>query len=331
MAAVGVAGTFVGMRASLADASLPASKRFDLSADAMRTDVFEKALWNVTVMQSFAFDDVHQRIYAAQVMQPGVQLAEPRTYTGTERAGKGDLCITELDMTGNRLGQMYLLGFGHGVSIGVEPVDGGAYLWAETDGANYGGANTWGTKVARFPFVAGEVLTTASRIDKYDPVPDGDHMTVAVDNQHGLIGVKYNLGESIKYSVYQLDQFKARQFTPLATVTQPDVVAPGDVPFQGWAIYGQYLYLLDGSAYGTYGSTPPDGNTYLTSYDLVANEVVQRNITRAAASLEHREPEGMAVRRNAPGDANSAVLCFGLASGTTGARKATIYEKRVLV
>lgn len=331
VAAVGVAGTFVGMRASLAEAGLPASKRFNLAADAMRTAVFEKSLWNVTVMQSFAFDDVRQRIYTAQVMQPGVQLAEPRTYTGTERAAKGDMCISELDMAGNRLGQMYLLGFGHGVSIGVEPGDGGPYLWTETDGANYGGKDTWGTKIARFPFVNGAVLTKASPIDKYDPVPGATHLTVAVDNQHGLIGVKHKVGETIKYSVYQLDQFKARQFTPLVTVDQPGVVAPNGVPFQGWAVYGQYLYMLDGSAYGTYGSTPPDGNTYLTSYDLAANKVVQRSITRAASGLEHREPEGMAVRRNQPGDANSAVLCFGLASGATGARKATIYEKRVLV
>ena len=83
-----------------------------------------------------------------------------RPYTGTERSTNGDLCITRLGWGGTIIGGMYLKGFGHGVSIGVEPADTSACLWTETDSVPDGSDTDFGTKIAR------TTPTTTSRIQR---------------------------------------------------------------------------------------------------------------------------------------------------------------------
>ncbi|GAA3731158.1 hypothetical protein GCM10022225_11230 [Plantactinospora mayteni] len=102
--------TSTAAAAPIAVAALPTSRRFDLT-DGSDPLFREKALRNGTVLQSIAFDNVNRRIYTAQVLQGGVQLAEPASVSGANRNAAGDLCVTQLDFAGNQLGQMYLLGF----------------------------------------------------------------------------------------------------------------------------------------------------------------------------------------------------------------------------
>ena len=102
-------------------AVLPAtSPRFDLT-DSSDPLFREKPLRNGTVLQSFAFDNVNRRIYVAQVLQGGVQLAEPAPVSGAARSAAGDLCTPSSTSPATN-SVTYLLGFGHGVSIGAEPV-----------------------------------------------------------------------------------------------------------------------------------------------------------------------------------------------------------------
>lgn len=311
-------------------AVLPAtSPRFDLT-DSSDPLFREKPLRNGTVLQSFAFDNVNRRIYVAQVLQGGVQLAEPAPVSGAARSAAGDLCITQLDFAGNQLGQMYLLGFGHGVSIGAEPVGSVTYLWTEVDAAP-SGESARGTRLARFPFVDRAVLTNSSPLEKHTPIAGATTVTPSVDATHGLLLMRYSLGGRMRVSVFDLAAVKARNYTPLATIDQPAVVA-AQRPFQGYTSFGRYLYMLEGSAYGTYDSVQEEhGNTYLTTVDLGTGAVVQRAWSQAGYSLSFREPEGMAVQLTNPADATTARLCFGFASRNAPNRLASIYYKDKLV
>jgi hypothetical protein len=103
--------------AGVAAASVPSSPRFDLTQASH--DLFrDKPLARPTVMQSFTFDNVNRRLFVAQL---------------ADDADAGNLCVTQLDFSGNQVGQMSLTGFGHGVSIGVEAAGSDSYLWTEVD------------------------------------------------------------------------------------------------------------------------------------------------------------------------------------------------------
>ncbi|MGW0435814.1 phage baseplate protein [Micromonospora sp. NPDC003197] len=327
--AAGAAPPVMARTTAMAAAALPTSQRFNLT-DASDPLFREKPLRNATVLQSFAFDNVNRRIYVAQVLQGGLKLAEPAAVSGADRDAAGDLCITQLDFAGNQLGQMYLLGFGHGVSIGAEPVGSSTYLWTETDAVS-NGETARGSSITRFPFVNRAVLTKASPMEKHKPVAGATNTTASVDFAYGQLIVRYSLGGRMRISAYDLTAFKSGNYTPIATVDQPDVVAENR-PFQGYTSFGRYLYLLEGSAYGTYDSTVANqGNTYLTTVDFSTGAVVQRAWSKAAYSLSFREPEGMAVQLTNPADLSTARLCFGFASGVSGARLASIYYKDLLI
>src|ERR1700712_4856648 len=88
-------------------AGIPASQRFDLtqpSYDEFRSKMLHESHH---VMQGFAFDNVNPRIFIAQ---------EQNGSSGD------DLCINQVNFSGEVTGSMHVNGAGHGVSIGVESV-----------------------------------------------------------------------------------------------------------------------------------------------------------------------------------------------------------------
>ncbi|MGC5021682.1 hypothetical protein [Micromonospora sp. DT47] len=307
-------------------AAVPTSKQFDLS-DPSDPLIREKNLHNVTVMQSFAIDNVNKRIYTVQVVQGGLQLpGESAPVSGTTRAANGDLCVTQLDIAGSKLGFMYLKGFGHGVQIGVEPSGTSAYLWTETDSVNQ-----WGTSIARFKFTSGAVLTTSSTaLEKHKPVSGSTNNTCTIDPTTNRLIFRHYVNGGMRYNVYNLADVRAGNYTPLASVAQPSTVGSAR-PFQGYTALGSYLYMLEGSAYGTYDSVEGTGNTYITVQDLNTGAQIDRQLTKAGYTIPFREPEGMGLHLPTASDPNSARLCFGFAGGASGARNASIYYKNLLV
>ncbi|MFD0679285.1 MULTISPECIES: phage baseplate protein [unclassified Paenibacillus] len=296
------------------------SKMFALSEPAAEL-INEKALQNGTVLQSFAFDNVNQHIYVVQLMAGGQQLpGEAGTVSGASRDLNGDLALTQLDMSGNKLGYMYLKGFGHGVQIGVETVGETAYLWTETDSVTEGSSG-WGTQLARFPFENGKILTPESpELEKYRLVEGADRTTVNIDAANGLLTMRYRLDGAFRFGVYSLEEVKQNNYTPLADVPQPTVGT-----FQGFASYGGYLYLLEGTAYGTNGSVAPVGNTYITAVELKTGEVIDKQLMTAGDTLTFREPEGLAIHLPDSKHPHKAQLSFGFASNFTPNRLANIY------
>lgn len=328
-------GTLWLASSSASAATVAASKRFDLTEGSTEF-LREIDLQETRVLQSFAFDNTNKHVYTAQLVQGGRQLpGETQVYDGASRSARGDLCITRLDWGGNEIGRMYLRGFGHGVSIAVEPSGNSAYLWTECDvdmtKAADSAGNRYGTRIARFKFANGAVLTNASAaLTKYTPVAGATNTTVAIDPVNSRIAHRYNLGGTWKYALYDLATFKSGG-APLATVSQAGELT--GVTFQGYTAYGQYLYTIDGEAYGNPGSVEGTGNTYITCVDWNTGATVDRQLTKAGYTLSYREPEGLAIQ--IPDTANMAAvrLHMGFASGAdaNADKQASFYFKDALI
>jgi hypothetical protein len=297
---------------------LPPTPRFDCAAPGARL-LGPAPLHNATVMQSLAFDDVNGHVFIVQLMAGGLQLpGEPGPVSGATRSANGDLCLTRLDRQGRPTGHMYLRGFGHGVQIGAEPTGRGTFLWTETDSVAEAGSG-WGTRLCRFRFADGAVLGPDSpELAKHTPVPGADRTTCGTDPVHRRLVMRHRVGGAFRYTLYRLDDVRRHSYRPLAEVAQPALT----YSFQGYASYGSYLYLLE----GTSGAAP--GNTHLTCVDWRTGDVVERRLVTDGADVDFREPEGMAVHVAGPGVAR---LCYGFASGVTGARLANVYAKDTLI
>ncbi|MBW7457269.1 hypothetical protein ACFOLF_22150 [Paenibacillus sepulcri] len=311
---------------SYTQAAVPVSQRFDLT-DPSTQLIRSKALHNNTVLQSFAFDNTNKKIFTVQLMAGGQQLpGESAPVSGANRALNGDLCVTKLDLSGNVEGYMFLKGFGHGVQIGAEPVGSASYLWTEVDALS-DGTSGWGSKLARFQFVNGQVLTSASSsLTKFELVPGADRTTVNIDMTHGYLTMRYREDGSFRYGVYSLAQVKAGNYTAFADIAQPS----GLGTFQGFTSFGSTLYLLEGNSYNSTTSIYPNGNTYITSVNLNNGIVSDKQLTKAGYTLTFREPEGMAVQIPDTNHPENARLGIGLASTVSESntsKLASIYYK----
>ncbi|MEV0615887.1 teichoic acid biosynthesis protein C [Nonomuraea sp. NPDC050404] len=303
----------LGAGAAATAALLPAGAasategRFQLTAPSTSL-IWRKALYNGTVLQSFAIDNAHGHIYTVQV----------RSGSGSDAAG--NLCLTKLSLSGAILGHMYLMGFGHGVQIGVEPSGSAAYLWTETDGVPNEDNSSRGTRLCRFKFVNGQTLNASSAaLTKYSPVAGATNTTCTIDPSTNRLVMRYHGGTSFRFAVFTLASVKAGAPELLHDIAQPG----GLGTFQGYAAYGDFVYILTGNSYD---DSPPPGNTYITCLDLRSGEQVQRARSVAGKSLDFREPEGMGIQivSGAPR------LCLGLAS-ERGPRLASIFYKSELI
>ncbi|MFE0778276.1 teichoic acid biosynthesis protein C [Streptomyces sp. NPDC058861] len=347
-------------------ALLVPSPRLDLNSPSENW-IREKPTRDSTILQSIGYDNANGHIYLAQVTQGGLKLTgESGPVSSADRNRRGDLTLTKWDMSGNTLGYMYLRGFGHGMSIGVEPVGGKAYLWVEADGVEVvdvaGKASSRGTRLARFPFVNGQVLdTTSPTLAKYTPAPGSTINTASVDPVYGRLAVRYRDTDGVmKFQVHDLDLARLGIWTqPLASISEPKITSVPGWPLttyghpylQGYAVVGRYLYLYHGNNYGFVEnidgqdvviSKPGVGNTFLTSVDLTTgtfapappatfDKDVNPLHTTAAYTLDYREPEGLGVY--VPDLSKPGVFSIGMgfASGEPGSRVASIYGKSVLV
>ncbi|MFF0045204.1 Tat pathway signal sequence domain protein [Streptomyces sp. NBC_01620] len=342
--ALGVAGigtAAVVATGGTADAAVASSKRFDLTdpSDMLFREIL---LQETRVLQSFSFDNTNKHLYTASLVQGGRQLpGESRAYTGDERAKYGDLCITRLDLTGAEIGRMYLKGFGHGVSIAVEPSGNSAYLWTETSSVEAPDPNYpndpsknigWGSKIGRFKFANGSVLTAdSSKVTTFSPVAGADRTTIAIDPVNKRLAVRYRLSGAFQFGLYDLTAFTAGTYTQLAHVMQPtDIANPPS--FQGFTTFGQYLYLLEGEAYSA--SNPDPGNTYQSVIDWNTGTRADRRLSAAGSSLAYREPEGLAIQIPDTAKPTEARLVTGFASTTSATdsnKKASFYYKDALI
>lgn len=285
-------------------ATLPASKRFDLTKPSY--DLFRnKPLHENRVTQSFTFDNKNGRLFVAQLQN------------GTSG---DDLCINQLDLSGKLLGSMHLNGAGHGVSIGVEPVGSDSYLWVETDSSSTTDAGR-GTALLRFKFENGKAPTGAKFLTGSNTI------TCATDPVNERIAIRRVEAGKVYFSVFPLASAAKGDFSkPLARFPQP-ALGDATVTFQGYTIYGQFLYTLDGIGH----DNAADIDSYVTAIDMTTGKIKSRALTKAGSTLVFREPEGMAVYRTVSGETR---LFLGFASHDTpggSKRYANIFFKNVLI
>ncbi|WP_329173832.1 phage baseplate protein [Streptomyces sp. NBC_01477] len=308
--AVAAAAATVGTPVSAAAGGTGAvadGERFDLTQPSY--DLFRNvALHSATVLQGFAFNDVNGRLFTIQL-------------TSGTGSTSGDLTVTQLSLTGQQSGSMTLTGFGHGVSIAAQPVGSDTYLWTEKD-AN---TNGYGAHLTRFRFVNGSTLDHgAASLPTYTPVAGGLEFTCSIDAQHDRMAVRYHTPAGKRIALFPLADATAGTFSnTILDIAQPDELA--SVTIQGYTLYGNYLYTLDGTAYSA--ANPDPGNTYVRAVDLGTGEVVQRFLTTAGGSLTYREPEGMTVSV-IQGEPR---LYFGFASQTGSPRLANIFYKKAWI
>ena len=307
------------------DPTVPADVgAFDLGTPATR-HIREKLLHNSTVMQSFAVDHKHKHLYAVQLMQGGIKLrGESAAVSGTARREHGDLCLTRLDLAGKKLGHMYLRGFGHGASLGVEVSGSRTYIWTEADASRKSG---YGRGVARVEFADGKVLDSDSdAVHVHHPVKGATGLRPSVDPFDGTLLVHYFDGDGKRrYRLMKLSDVVKGDYTAVHDVAVAGV--SGKDVLQGICVFGDYAYAMTGTAYTSEsGNNPPSkrGNTYLSSVHLPTGKLHQRKWTQAAYSLDYREPEGLAVWPRSDGKHR---LCLGFASGKPGGRRFTVYYK----
>lgn len=327
-------------------ALLVPSARVNL-ADGSENYIREKALQNDTVLQSIGFDNENGRVYVAQVMQGGLKLTgESAAVSKADRDLHGDLTVTQWDLAGNKTGYMYLRGFGHGVSMGVEPAGSGAYLWTEVDAQPTSDGSSRGMRLARFKFSNGAVLdNTSSTLVKHTPMPGSTNNNASVDPVYGRLVHRCSIDGKVRIRVHDLDLARLGVWNkPIADIVLPDIdidiATYGTPSFQGYAVVGRYLYMLHGNAYGSTqvidGTTvviskPDIGNTHVTSVDLTTGNIIETKLTKAAYTLTFREPEGLGIQIPDPAQPGVFRLGIGFASGESGGRLASIYYKDLLV
>lgn len=303
---IGLGAAIAVPASSASAASVPTSKRFDLSQPSYER--FRSVSLHEThhAMQGMAYDNVNRRLYIAQIRN------------GSDG---DDLCVNQLSIEGKPTGHMHVNNAGHGVSIGVEPVGSSTYIWMECDSHEHSNDGR-GTALARFKFVNGG---SPASVKKF--LTGSKTITCATDPVNNRLLVRRNEGGRMHYSLHTLTDAAAGRFTsPLAHFAQPKL-GDGSVTFQGYTVLGNYLYTLDGTGH----KDPADINSYITAIDMNTGKVVQRSLTKAGKTLLYREPEGMMVYRTVGGNLR---LCFGFGSRpsmSSSTRYASVYFKDVLI
>ncbi|AWZ03855.1 MULTISPECIES: signaling protein [unclassified Streptomyces] len=303
------------------DDSPPIAGMFDMRTAAEM--LAPSPLFNTTGPQSFAFDDSKGLVYTLQGIQGGLQLnGEKEPVSSADRKTAGDMCLTRMSSSGQPRGHMYLRGFGHGISFGIEPVGKSTLIWVESKPDPESG---YGRSVARVLFRDGALLDGSNpTVAHYDPVPGASDVSPALDLAGGRVLVSHQKGEEHRFSVYGMTDFLAGRFEAAHTL-QAGVQVKEEEWFQGCALHGDFVYVLTGEPYtGKNGDNPPksDGNTYVSAIDVRTGEARGRRLVTAARHLPYREPEGIAVSTAGPNPA----LCVGFSVKARDARELTVYS-----
>lgn len=276
------------------------------------------SLHDGTGPQSIAFDG--GQLYALQVMQGGIRLPdEKRRLSGRARRLAGDMCVTAFSRSGAAAQHMYLRGFGHGISMGVEPSEYGALLWVESQADRQTG---YGRAVTRIPFRHGTVLDSSSpSVRHHRPLPDSHRIHPAVDVAAKRLLVSHWTNREHHYTIHCLDDFLAGSYQPLFHVE--DTALRSGETLQGCALNGNHIYQLTGTPYtDDEGHNPPSsgGNTYVSAIDIRSGKTTGRRKLSMAPRLSFREPEGLAIRLGA-----DLELCVAFSVKSPGRRKLAVY------
>jgi hypothetical protein len=257
---------------------------FDLTSPGQHLFGPTKLADTKTKLQSMAWDQVHHRVYIAQVTDGDA------TKTAAQHIADGDLTITKLTDTGSVVSSMRLRRSGHGVSIGVEPIGSDVYLWVEADSHATADGDIRGTALARVKYDGGTTVSMAGYKSRFWPAADANptapEYTCSVEMATGRIAVRYvHKSGGFRVALYNLEDVKAGGTTPLLP---PRKMSSGMGTFQGYVTSGSFIYALTGDS--------GKANTLLFAFDWNTGKETQKAGTAVWSSVSAREPEGMGVQ-----------------------------------
>ncbi len=287
-------------------------------------------------------------------------------------------------------------GWGHATQIGLEYAPDGTYVWVDYDSEcvdrvfnkSKGLSDFYvvGKVLARIPVEKGVFLYNDKRVRTFTlnkRIPGlvkSDFATVSIDNVNGVLGVKYyNENNIMKVSLFDIEYTKDYletkymsdiKFTLIKTFDAPVVKWPKasktgnakkvytNLTPNGWALFGDYVYFLHGTAYwspttatgqtdfysptkemiekGCYKFVGDEmvketklGNTHIScmNWKTLENETFHTEVAKSLAPF--REPEGMAMipTLDKNGNVTNLKLVIGFANGVPGDRNWTLMYK----
>ncbi|MFJ9434770.1 hypothetical protein ACIRQY_34685 [Streptomyces sp. NPDC101490] len=269
----------------------------------------------------------------------------------TAKRTSGNLILNRFNrQTGVWLDSMQLVGFGHGLALGAEPVGTDTYLWTEcgplrvTTPEDPKDAVAYGTAVTRFKYAKGEVLRDDdTTLPKFTP-PGGSTATgpsYDPTTPTATVTLMHIQGTTRYFTRYGAAKAAVGTWTPIGapvsiTRTQPTAtVAPSLPPkpeleknlsFQGFQTMGDVLYVYQWAKYTEANGTFP-GHTLLRRFSWSTGAPIDPEpvVVTSAPGLKRREPEGLAAEIDpATGQAR---LLFGFSNTVPtdgGARDVTI-------
>jgi hypothetical protein len=273
-------------------------------------------------VQGLAIDSTTNFFYIAQAPDPAkpeltmTLNGESWTADGYNQHASGDLVISRFSLqTGRHRDSMYVMGAGHGGQFGIEPAGAHPSLWLETypNNPKTAGATprivsgqVFGTKVARLPYRANRLVTNTQVVTarytpnpyvvtRRNPVPGARTYSVAIDTSaasgaaSGVLVVRYHrngdpAGAGKWFAAFDLDAARNGDFSsPLASTSEPQELGDEAAHSEGFAVCGQYVYLV---------GTNAGGVTSLYEIDLNGTPGAYRSKVELPAQ---GEPESVAV------------------------------------
>lgn len=260
---------------------------------------------DLTVQQSFAFDNRDGTLYTCQIIGGGQQLpGEDAPVPYAQRVENGDLLYSRITADGTLNGKMWIKGAGHGTAFGIEEAStGGVWLWSDAASRPSGGRG-FATKISRVPFTDGQVINSADT-DQYDPVPGSGSVTCTIDPLTARVMYRSNISGVRTYYLYRLADARNHNFSrPIAT--QPEPLADPTY-LQGLCSAGSSFYVYDGQSGGDITIRRANWSNGVTT---------QSAVMTYGSALTYREPEGLAVRIPDPSTPARFQLCYGIVSGS---------------
>lgn len=301
-----------------------------------------------TVAQSFAYDNTTNLIYTAQVD------------SNRNAEKQGDLLITRICNSGTsrQFGTIHLRDFGHGTSLGVEPVQrdaarrncpakpADAYLWLEVDSQPNSEGRGCGKKLARIRYHSGWTYTYSdgaitvsdgrgkpvdgdARV--FDPLSGATMVSPVYDPSTDQVLVHYFRDHTWTYALFDRSDLLTHG-DEATDLLAPGLAAPSPSEpdktkkeyFQGVAFSGDWIYTLVGyrdRAITRITAFKTDGTSVSSA---VVSAAVHQKLTRTYGTYE---PEGMAVRILADGTPR---LRWGMSVGKSGISKGRFNRKLVI-
>lgn len=260
-----------------------------------------------TVHQQAAIDPVTGDVYATQVIESGRQLpGESAPVPWNVRGARGDLSISRVSSAGELQDSMYVRGFDHGASLGVENRDDDIWIWTSYDAAERPlGENAHGRLLCRFPYQPGATLDVGSpSVEAFDPLPGASSLTLSLDMEHAQVGIRYVRNGERRYRIYSYAAFTTGDYEDYVHDWPQQVTEL----FQSWTLHGRYAYQLHGSGYSDTNSPP--GNIRFHIVDLFTGRTIRSVPYTGQPDLIHREPEALTVWPSPDGPR----LVYGLAT-----------------